>query len=54
MQSIIPMSSCQLSLLYEQGFERFDDSSTFNGKGKSVAKDITDMFLWTGWVYDGQ
>lgn len=33
-------------------FYRFDDSSPFNGKGKSVARNITDMFMWTGWVYD--
>jgi len=39
--------------LAEQGFIRFDDTPSLNGKGKSVAKDITDMFLWTGWVYDG-
>lgn len=34
------------------GFQRFDTSSTFQGKGKSVAQDITDMFMWTGWVCD--
>jgi len=34
------------------GFQRFDTSSTFQGKGKSVAQDITEMFMWTGWVCD--
>lgn len=41
--------------LYEAtdvGFVRFDASSS-TGKGKSKAKDMTDFFLWTGWVYDG-
>lgn len=32
------------------GFVRFDTSSTLKGKGRSVAQDITDMFMWTGWV----
>jgi hypothetical protein len=43
-------------LLDEQGFIRFDDTPvTPNGKGKgrSIAKNITDMFMWTGWVVDG-
>ena len=34
------------------GFERFDSSSTFQGKGKSVGQNITDLFMWTGWVCD--
>ncbi len=44
-------------LIGEDGetFIRFDDApSTTNGKGKgkSVAKNITDMFMWSGWVGD--
>ena len=33
------------------GFVRFEDLSA-KGKGKSTAKDITDLFKWTGWVFD--
>jgi hypothetical protein len=33
----------------EAGFERFDSTST-GGKGKSMAKDITGLFLWTGFA----
>ncbi len=39
----------------DEEFIRFDDESstaTGKGKGKSVAKNITDMFMWTGWVVD--
>lgn len=32
------------------GFVRFDSGATI-GKGKSKAKDITDLFKWTGWVF---
>ncbi len=39
--------------LENQQFVRFDDTSPFNGKGKSLAKNITDLFMWTGTVYDG-
>ena len=42
-------------LLDGQEFVRFDDSpppTNGKGKGKSVAKNITDMFMWTGWVCD--
>ena len=37
-------------------FIRFDEpepTTKGKGKGKSVAKNITDMFMWTGWVVDG-
>jgi hypothetical protein len=40
--------------LYEAtnvGFVRFENQDT-SGKGKSKAKDITDLFMWTGWVFD--
>ncbi len=43
-------------LLDEQEFIRFDDTSSIpngKGKGRSIAKNITDMFMWTGWVVDG-
>jgi hypothetical protein len=33
------------------GFVRFEDQSA-KGKGKSNGKDITDLFKWTGWVFD--
>jgi hypothetical protein len=33
------------------GFVRFEDQSA-KGKGKSTGKDITDLFKWTGWVFD--
>ncbi len=36
-------------------FERFDDTpapTNGKGKGKSTAKNITDMFMWTGWAVD--
>jgi len=36
----------------EAGFERFDSTST-SGKGKSMAKDITGLFLWTGYACVG-
>jgi hypothetical protein len=38
------------------GFERFDTSSTSTskGKGKSVGQNITDLFIWTGWVCDAE
>jgi hypothetical protein len=36
----------------QAGFERFDESSESKGKGKSKAKDITGLFLWTGYVCD--
>lgn len=32
------------------GLERFDTST--GGKGKSQAQNITDLFMWTGWVCD--
>lgn len=32
------------------GFQRFDTSSPLQGKGRSLAQDITDMFMWSGWV----
>jgi len=35
----------------EQGLERFDSTAT-NGKGKSKAIDITQMFIWTGYICD--
>jgi hypothetical protein len=40
--------------LYEAsnvGFVRFEGQEE-TGKGKSKAKDITDLFMWTGWVFD--
>lgn len=33
------------------GFVRFEDQDA-KGKGKSKAKDITNLFMWTGWVFD--
>lgn len=39
-----------------QEFIRFDDTSSLpngKGKGRSIAKNITDMFMWTGWVING-
>lgn len=33
------------------GFVRFDDQN-IKGRGKSTAKDITDLLKWTGWVFD--
>jgi hypothetical protein len=45
------------SYLADDGyFIRFDDNSSIpngKGKGRSIAKNITDMFMWTGWVVDG-
>jgi hypothetical protein len=50
------MVTSQGSYLVEnQEFVRFDDSpppTNGKGKGKSVAKNITDMFMWTGWICD--
>ena len=40
--------------LYEAtdiGFVRFEDPDA-KGRGKSTGKDITDLFKWTGWVFD--
>lgn len=34
-------------------FKRFDDTSSISkgkGKGRSIAQNITGMFMWTGWV----
>lgn len=36
----------------EAGFERFEDPDA-KGKGKSKAKDITGLFLWTGYACEG-
>ena len=36
----------------EAGLERFDTTSTTQGKGKSTAVNITDLFLWSGVVCD--
>lgn len=36
----------------DAGFVRFDTSSDSQGKGKSKAQNITDLFMWTGWVCD--
>jgi hypothetical protein len=33
------------------GFVRFEDHNA-KGKGKSTGTDITDLFKWTGWVFD--
>ena len=33
------------------GFVRFEDPDA-KGRGKSTGKDITDLFKWTGWVFD--
>jgi len=30
---------------------RFDSEPDGKGRGKTLAKDITDMFMWTGWVF---
>jgi hypothetical protein len=35
----------------DMGFMRFEDQGA-KGKGKSTGKDITDLFKWTGWVFD--
>lgn len=32
---------------------RFDSVPSGKGKGKNVGKDITDMFMWSGWVFHG-
>jgi hypothetical protein len=32
---------------------RFDSEPAGKGKGKNVGKDITDMFMWSGWVFHG-
>jgi hypothetical protein len=32
---------------------RFDSEPVGRGKGKNVGKDITDMFMWSGWVFHG-
>ncbi|HSF28304.1 MAG TPA: hypothetical protein VLA53_04705, partial [Nitrosopumilaceae archaeon] len=36
----------------EEGLERFDTTSGTQGKGKSTAVNITDLFLWSGVVCD--
>jgi hypothetical protein len=36
----------------EEGLERFDTTSDTQGKGKSKAVNITDLFLWSGVVCD--
>ena len=33
------------------GFVRFEDPDA-KGRGKSTGKEITDLFKWTGWVFD--
>ncbi len=33
------------------GFVRFKDEES-KGRGKSTGTDITDLFKWTGWVFD--
>jgi hypothetical protein len=33
------------------GFVRFENQGA-KGKGKSTGTDITDLFKWTGWVFD--
>ena len=35
----------------DMGFVRFEDPDA-KGRGKSTGKDITDLFKWTGWVFD--
>jgi hypothetical protein len=37
----------------DAGFVRFDSSVSTKGKGGGKAKDITSLFMYTGWVYDG-
>jgi len=32
---------------------RFDSEPAGKGRGKNVGKDITDMFMWSGWVFHG-
>ena len=32
---------------------RFDSEPAGKGKGKNQGKDITDMFMWSGWVFHG-
>ena len=36
----------------EQGLERFDTTTGTQGKGKSTAVNITDLFLWSGVICD--
>ena len=35
----------------DMGFVRFEDQDA-KGKGKSTGTDITDLFKWTGWVFN--
>jgi hypothetical protein len=35
----------------DMGFVRFENQDA-KGKGKSTGTDITDLFKWTGWVFD--
>jgi len=37
----------------DEVFERFDPEST-GGMGKSIARDISALFTYTGWVYWGE
>ncbi len=36
----------------EQGFKRWDSTTTTKGKGKAKATDITGLFTWTGYACD--
>ena len=52
---IFPLGLIVGSNLYdatEQGFVRFDPEAT-KSKGKSKGVDITSLFTYSGWVYDG-
>ena len=31
---------------------RFDSEPAGKGRGKTLGKDITDMFMWTGWIFN--
>ena len=35
-----------------EGFYRFNEEASPTGKGRSMGKDITRLFTWTGWVLD--